>query len=373
MFLDTVDRKLVVRLADPITTNELPVVVNFASMSAAASAFVPGSQLSSADGAGDLDILDAPGASIQKQCKYINIRNSDTVQHDIAVIYDDDGAEYLLWEGPIIAGDTLTWTPEFGWVPGGVPGPQGNTGPTGPTGPQGDSFVWEGLWDIGTEYQPMDAVFFNGQAYICLQTHTNQPPDTNPDDWDLMVQRGATGATGATGPTGSTGPTGPTGASGIGVVWQGTWDVSTAYVADDAVYYQGTAYVALGSTTGDVPSTSPSDWDILFQTAPIVEIVSGTSLAIALADRNKTFVLTNSGTITVTIDNLLPGDEIGFIVTDPDAVVDFEGDTGTTVNTFSTGTVSMVAAAYDGQQRMAYLVCTATDEYSVGGYVGDAG
>jgi hypothetical protein len=87
---------------------------------------------------------------------------------------------------------------------------------------------------------------------------------------------GPTGPTGATGPTGPigpsggpVGPTGPTGAQGPtgpagGIEWQGTWNSSTAYVADDAVYYNGTSYVAIASSTNQAPPNA-TYWDVLAQ------------------------------------------------------------------------------------------------------------
>ncbi len=79
---------------------------------------------------------------------------------------------------------------------------------------------------------------------------------------------GATGATGATGPqgetgatgaTGATGPQGPTGASGI--TWQGTWNPSSTYAANDAVFYDSTSWFAISTTpAGETPSLSSSYW-----------------------------------------------------------------------------------------------------------------
>lgn len=86
---------------------------------------------------------------------------------------------------------------------------------------------------------------------------------------------GAPGAPGATGPSGPQGPagpkgntgdTGPQGAAGPrGLAWQGAWSVSTAYVKDDAVQYNGSSYVASGSAAaGLVPGTAPV-WQLLAQ------------------------------------------------------------------------------------------------------------
>lgn len=50
------------------------------------------------------------------------------------------------------------------------------------------------------------------------------------------------------GPQGIQGPVG-----GFGVNWKGNWDVATAYVARDGVYYNGSSFVAAQDNTGQVP------------------------------------------------------------------------------------------------------------------------
>jgi hypothetical protein len=93
---------------------------------------------------------------------------------------------------------------------------------------------------------------------------------------------GSIGATGATGPTGFTGPTGlqggvgdqgpagsmgPTGATGPigeqGLFWRNTWSSSTAYTTYDAVYYEGSSYVATQDNTNANPVGTPGSWTLL--------------------------------------------------------------------------------------------------------------
>jgi hypothetical protein len=73
----------------------------------------------------------------------------------------------------------------------------------------------------------------------------------------LGIPTGATGATGATGSTGATGATGP-----AGLNWLGTYAGGTAYVVDDAVYYNGSSYVCKLASTGNLP-TNTTYWDVL--------------------------------------------------------------------------------------------------------------
>jgi hypothetical protein len=98
------------------------------------------------------------------------------------------------------------------WNKKGQPGPAGPQGATGGVGPPG--LIWMGTWDATTLYQPHDAVFLNGSAYITpLQTQA-QPPSA---PWQLLAGQGAQGIpgqNGSPGPPGPPGPTGPPGPSG---------------------------------------------------------------------------------------------------------------------------------------------------------------
>ena len=124
-------------------------------------------------------------------------------------------------------------------------GPTGATGATGATGPQGEAAtVTVGSTTTGAE--GTDASVTNsgtsGDAIL-----------------DFTIPRGDTGATGPQGPQGEIGPIGPTGATGI--EWQGTWDVATDYVNNDAVFYNGASWFAAGDPpVGDVPNDTSLYW-----------------------------------------------------------------------------------------------------------------
>lgn len=87
---------------------------------------------------------------------------------------------------------------------------------------------------------------------------------------------GADGAAGPVGPSGPQGPVGPRGGQGDpgpagptgprGLSWKGTWSAGGNYAKDDAVYYNGSSYVAVANigTSGAVPGVS-ANWDIVAQ------------------------------------------------------------------------------------------------------------
>lgn len=171
--------------------------------------------------------------------------------------------------------------------PTGATGETGSTGPTGPTGATG--ITWRSSWSSVIAYSINDVVEYFGTSYIAIQPSTNVLPSSTPLVWQVLSSVGATGPTGPLGPTGPeggptgpTGPTGPQGASGAtgpestvpgptgptgptgpsGTRWRGSWAPVISYSTNDIVRYQGSSYIAIVASTGNVPSTSPTEWTL---------------------------------------------------------------------------------------------------------------
>jgi len=51
----------------------------------------------------------------------------------------------------------------------------------------GTSWNWDGAWSSMTTYQPFTGVNYNGSAWLCIATNTNEPPPNNAY-WSLMTQ-----------------------------------------------------------------------------------------------------------------------------------------------------------------------------------------
>jgi hypothetical protein len=92
------------------------------------------------------------------------------------------------------------------------------SGSNGPVvaGGGGVTMVWRGTWSSATGYSKSDGTSYQGSSYIALNAvgPSATPPPSDPTDWGLLAQAGATGPTGATGATGPQGPQGTTGATG---------------------------------------------------------------------------------------------------------------------------------------------------------------
>jgi Collagen triple helix repeat (20 copies) len=158
------------------------------------------------------------------------------------------------------------------------------------SGPPG--LVWKGAWEGTVSYVTSNAVEYQGSAYVAIAQSTNVPPP-DPASWNLLAKQGSdgaqgpqgpqgpTGPDGPQGPTGDQGPTGPQGAQGPpglngdqgpvgpqgaqgppGLDWLGEWDSVVPYEVDDAVQFDGNAYVAVAPNEGEEPDTSRS-WGLL--------------------------------------------------------------------------------------------------------------
>ena len=133
---------------------------------------------------------------------------------------------------------------------GGLPGPVGPQGPEGPQGPKGDPGTG-GTGGTGDGAQgPPGADGAQGP----------QGPEGPQGPQGPQGVKGDTGAQGSQGPkgdTGSQGPQGDAGSAGVsGMLYRGTWNNATAYVANNAVSKNGAVWFAGSSNTNVNPNPS---------------------------------------------------------------------------------------------------------------------
>ena len=146
--------------------------------------------------------------------------------------------------------------------------------------------------------------------------------------FNFTIPRGTTGATGAQGATGSNGsngaagaaatiavgsvstglpgssasvtnagssssatlnfaiPRGDTGATGE-ITWKGGWSNSTVYGVNEAVYYNGSSYIAVASSQNVTPGSDNSKWNIMAQAGAeggSISSMSDTTISGSIAD-----------------------------------------------------------------------------------------
>jgi len=173
------------------------------------------------------------------------------------------------------------------------------------------SSVQKGTYAGVTAYTVGDFVDYNGASYTCILNSTgNLPTDTT--YWALVASKGDTGATGATGATGSTGATGATGATGTSFTWLGAYNAGTSYVVNDNVSYNGSSYICILASTGNLP-TNATYWSLLalkgtdgagsgdmlattYDPATIAEQVVGLTATQTLTNKTLTAPVINSPT-----------------------------------------------------------------------------
>jgi hypothetical protein len=186
----------------------------------------------------------------------------------------------------------------------GPQGPAGATGATGATGAQGPPVSFKGTWLVGQSYAVGDAVGYGGSSYIALVANVSREPDVSPTYWSMLAQAGTAGAAGA---TGATGPQGPAGATGVN--WRGTWSSANGYLANDAVFFAGSTYLALTSSLASQPDVSPSQWALLAQagsagaTGPAGAAATVTVGTVTTGAAGTQASVTNSGTGTAAVLN----------------------------------------------------------------------
>ena len=171
--------------------------------------------------------------------------------------------------------------------PQGLQGPQGVAGTTGAQGPRGDMGVpgatgatgspglqYQGNYASTTNYALNDAVTYSGGTWISLAAanHGNTP-DASPTWWNQIAAPGAIGPPGPQGTQGVAGPqglagvqgpVGPDGPQGPPVSFRGGWLATSTYTVGDAVFYNGSAYIATAAVNGNPPGVSPA-WSLLVQ------------------------------------------------------------------------------------------------------------
>ena len=227
-----------------------------------------------------------PGSQVDNELDRSNRSISDIIDF-VRQAIDDEGnirptaASTLIGpQGPTgpsgPPGPTGAQGPEGPQGATGAQGVQGVQGIQGPEGPAGQSFTPDAIGPAAgiTAYDSEPAGFAyldatNGLLYFKLSGTTG--------DWSTGAMfgrgpQGPTGPQGIQGIQGIQGPAGPQGPQGVegpqgpqgerGLTWRGAYAGGTAYEPDDAVSYDGAAYICILASTGNLP-TDTTYWQVL--------------------------------------------------------------------------------------------------------------
>jgi hypothetical protein len=112
-----------------------------------------------------------------------------------------------------------------------------------------DKFTYMGTYSSSTTYNKRNIVSYNGNTYLCLVDGTLNIDPTNTSNWAKIAEKGAKG------------DKGDKGDAGINLPYKGEYDPTTTYNVDDLVTYNGSTYVCVQQSTGNVP-TDTNYWKL---------------------------------------------------------------------------------------------------------------
>lgn len=113
IILDATTKTLEIDLAGAITTSQLPVVASYVDVTT--TAYTPISTDTATNSTTAVTIVSAPAATTQRQVKFLNIHNADTVSATVTVQLNNNGTLRLLVVESLASGSTLTYTDGKGW------------------------------------------------------------------------------------------------------------------------------------------------------------------------------------------------------------------------------------------------------------------
>lgn len=191
IILDTTTRKLQLKLSGAVTTNELPWVASYTDITV--SAFTPAASNGVTTGATAIDIVGVPGASTQRQVKFISVQNADTVAAEVSIIYNDNGTLRTVWKGILAIGDNLQYLDSKGFVVITSSGQIKNTGSmTDHTMLTNLSYVSAGH----TGFAPLASPVFTTQISTPKITTVSSYLEITPNIGDPIILQSGTGKVG---------------------------------------------------------------------------------------------------------------------------------------------------------------------------------
>ena len=148
----------------------------------------------------------------------------------------------------------------------GVQGIQGETGLTGAAGADGTDgtdgvnayvYIAYASDSSGTGFT---TTFDTNLDYVAIKATTTEIVTPQASDFTGLWKN----YKGATGAQGLQGEPGVDGTDGLDITWKGNYAAETAYVINDAVFYNGSSYICKLASTGNLP-TDTTYWDLMAQ------------------------------------------------------------------------------------------------------------
>jgi hypothetical protein len=145
----------------------------------------------------------------------------------------------------------------------GIQGIQGETGLTGAAGADGTDGVNAYVYiayasdSSGTGFT---TTFDTNLDYVAIKATTTEIVTPQASDFTGLWKN----YKGATGTQGLQGVPGVDGTDGLDITWKGNYAAETAYVINDAVFYDGSSYICVLDSSGNLP-TNTTYWNLMAQ------------------------------------------------------------------------------------------------------------
>ena len=157
-----------------------------------------------------------------------------------------------------------------------------------------DKFAYKGVYNSSTQYYKKNIVeFFDGsttQLFLALQDCKGISP-ANTSYWRVLTLQG---------------PQGPRGADGIGIVFKGEWNSSTAYAYNHGVQYGGMLFASLvDNNLGNTPNMSADTtyWARVMNATVIVKRLVGTRTVVSTTN-TVNFIVGDINSYNPTTDSI---------------------------------------------------------------------
>lgn len=162
----------------------------------------------------------------------------------------------------------------------------------------------------------------------------------------------------------------------IKFVWQGAYNGATAYVADDVVSYNGSSYICILASTGNLP-TNTTYWNLMAQTGTDITSIAGLAQGDVLYYNGTAWVRLGAGTSGQYLKTNGAGanPQWGTVQAGVLAVTSFTNNTRTSLSANNTtdyelwsGTVNRISATSNMVMMAGLPIATAVNHPNIGNF-----
>lgn len=286
---------------------------------------------------------------------------------------ENDGTAYIVNTTSTTEEPSLSATDWDLLTAKGETGSAGTNGTNGTNGVDGDDSYVYIAYASDSSGTGFTTTFNSALDYIAIKTTTVAIPSPSASDFTGLWKnyKGATGSQGIQGiqgEAGTNGTNGTDGTDGLDINWLGAYSGATGYVINDAVSYNGSSYICILASTGNLP-TNTTYWNLMALkgtdgtgSGDVMGPASATDGAIVLFDSNTGKLIKNSSFIPTTVGgaliNLTNPSAIRFLRVNADNTVTAlsDSDFKTAISALgTTDTQTITGKTFDDEFRVKHI------------------